>query len=133
MRNRKFIGTSVPTIVNVRSVKDVLISFFLIAQSCSGQLQEDLIQRRFAHSKIAQLCILGDDIDDLRHDMIDPSRRDLHASSLPLHLFDTWQFLNPLNIFKHVGSLQLKDGTAENLLEMIRCIYRDELAMINDG
>src|SRR2546426_106042 len=143
MRNRILSGTRVPTIVNVRSLKDVLISFFiqaqmtrreeaalysmtflLIAQGRSGQLQKDLIQRRFAHSDIAQLSILGDDIDDLWHDMIDTGRSDLQTSSLLLHLFDPGQFLDLLNLFKWTGSLQLNYGSPVDLLEMIRSIYR---------
>src|SRR5260370_10744595 len=149
MRNRILSGTRVPTIVNVHSLNDVLISFFiqaqmtrreeaalysmadlLIAQGRSGQLQKDLIERRFAHSNIAQLSILGDDIDDLRHDMVDTGRSDLQASSLLLNLFDPGQFLDLLNLFKRMGSLQLNYGSPVDLLEIISSIYPDALAMI---
>src|SRR5260370_17956791 len=106
MRNRILSGTRVPTIVNVHSLNDVLISFFiqaqmtrreeaalysmadlLIAQGRSGQLQKDLIERRFAHSNIAQLSILGDEIDNLRTDMVPTARSALQPSSPLLTFF----------------------------------------------
>ena len=59
-----------------------MMAFLLIAQGRSGQLQKDLIQRWFAHRNIAQLSILGDDIDYLRHDTINNGRSDLQTSSL---------------------------------------------------